>query len=76
MSFCWDLLPPSDPKELSAFLECETHAVFEQFERSTGDTLFICRRYDKDNGCWDTPSLETYDERKAEVWFNSSDEEE
>lgn len=72
----WDLALPSDPKELPTFLEAEDHAVFEQFEYNTGDTLLICRRYDKDNGCWDTPSLETYDEQKAEAWFNSSNENE
>jgi hypothetical protein len=72
----FDRTLPADPRELPKFLECETHAVFKQFEKSTGDTEFICCRYDKDNGCWDTPSLETYDETKAEAWFNPSDEEE
>ena len=68
-SFCWDLLPPSDPKDLPTFLEAETHAVFERIDRE-GETEFLCCTYDRTTGRWDS-RLETYNENKAEIWFNS-----
>jgi hypothetical protein len=66
----YDLALPSNQKELPVYLESEIACVFEKFEKDTGDTLYLCCLYDRTIGRWDS-RLETYNENKAEIWFNS-----
>jgi hypothetical protein len=67
----WDVKLPPAPVDLPFYLDCETHSIFQKFENSTGDTLYICCRYNSTTGNWDSSELETYSENKAEEWFNS-----